>query len=214
MVAAQCGLTGTGCVIIGTITALGGGCVRDLIFNKPFFVLEETEYLYIAVIFASAAFILAWLSEYPFGKEWNQVLWLLDTIGLGAFSVIATMYGVRLQMGVLPTLVCTIITCTGGGIIRDIICRRPPRVMHNFQEVYAETTLGGGVVYLLLRAAGLPLGLRVIGGGGTTCLLRCLATQYDIRLPHAPSRRVAEIKASASVSEQLHAPSKLQSTKA
>lgn len=41
----------TGCCIVGTITATGGGTVRDLLLgNTPVFWMGETEYLWMCLV--------------------------------------------------------------------------------------------------------------------------------------------------------------------
>jgi hypothetical protein len=40
-----------------------------------------------------------------------------------------------------------------------------------------------GTVYMLVRAAGLPVGARIVAGVGTAVALRQAAWTYDLRLP-------------------------------
>ena len=43
--------------------------------------------------------------------------------------------------------------------------------------------LFGATVYMLVRAAGLPVGARIVAGMGTAVALRQAAWTYDLRLP-------------------------------
>lgn len=56
----------TGCVVVGTITATGGGTVRDLLLgNNPVFWMQETEYLWMCVITCISVFFLwSYLAEH------------------------------------------------------------------------------------------------------------------------------------------------------
>ncbi len=46
-----------GTVVVGTITAVGGGTIRDaLVMNRVPFWIEEWEYLVISAVAAAAAF--------------------------------------------------------------------------------------------------------------------------------------------------------------
>lgn len=187
VLASMYGMDGLGCCVVGSITALGGGTVRDCLWARgPAFWLDETEYLYMSIAAAAAAFFFCYF-EQP-GKDWMDfIVFWGDTFGIGAFSVIGTMYAVRLGCSVVITLVCCFFTCTGGGIIRDTLLRRPARVLHNHQEIYAEAAVSGGAAYLVARKINLPLPMRVVVGASTTILLRLLATKYDIKNIVAPT---------------------------
>ena len=179
--AATCGLDVLGCTVVGCITALGGGTVRDILWGKcPAFWLDETEYLYMSIVCAFGAFWYCYFAH-PGQPLLQSILFWGDTIGLGAFAVIGTMFACRLQCSLVITLLCTMITCTGGGIIRDTLCRRPARVLHAHAEIYAETAVSGGLAYMLARSAGLPLAARTIVGASTTIAARIIASTYDIR---------------------------------
>ncbi len=185
--AATCGLDVLGCTVVGSITALGGGTVRDLLWGNHAFWLDETEYLYMAIVFAFGAFWLCYFAE-PNAPTLQAILFWGDTFGLGAFSVIGTMFACRLNCSLIVTLLCTLITCTGGGIIRDTLCRRPARILHAHAEIYAETAVTGGAAYMLARYAGLPLAARTVIGASATIAARIIASSYDVRAP------VAEVK--------------------
>jgi uncharacterized membrane protein YeiH len=181
ILASMYGMDALGCVVVGCVTALGGGTVRDVIWGKaPAFWLDETEYLYMSIAAAAAAFWFCYYEE-PGKQLLEFVVFWGDTLGIGAFSVIGTMYAIRMGFGIIITLVCCCITCTGGGVIRDTLVKRPVRIMHNLEEVYAEAAVSGGAAYLLARGAGLPLQVRVLVGAGTTIALRILATKYDVK---------------------------------
>jgi uncharacterized membrane protein YeiH len=190
--AATYGLNALGCVCVGAITALGGGTVRDCIFGRgPAFWIEEWEYVAMAIACAAATFIVCW-SHDPTPQTmaaYEDVMFWADTIGLGAFAVIGTMFGCRLGLNPLLILVGTIMTCTGGGIIRDVLVRRPVRVLNNYAEAYAETTVCGGVSYLAMRAVGIHLPVRVVVSAGVVVALRCAAASTNFALPQAIALR-------------------------
>jgi len=112
--AATAGMDSLGCVIVGTVTAVGGGTIRDaLILNRMPFWTVETEYLYISALAALGAF-LAWpliepaeggLLKRPGGKE-GSVLTIGDSLGVGAFATIGAMNGVRLGCASIVSALC------------------------------------------------------------------------------------------------------------
>jgi uncharacterized membrane protein YeiH len=184
--AATCGLDLVGCTVVGTITALGGGTIRDVIFGKlPVFWLDEQEYVYMAAAAAFTTFVLCCFIELDSFKAYEVVMFWTDTIGLGAFAVIGTMYAIRLRYPTFLILLCTLVTCTGGGMIRDTLCRRPVRVLYPHQDTYAITTIAGGAVWIATRAMGVSLAARMPLAAGTVIGLRCLAASTGFHLPAA-----------------------------
>jgi uncharacterized membrane protein YeiH len=74
-------------------------------------------------------------------------------------------------------------SATFGGLTRDVLCGRPPRILHSHSEIYASTALLGSTTYMTLRFAGLPVALRICGGVAATAGLRWMAYTQGIRLP-------------------------------
>ena len=86
MVAGHAGMDILGCTMVGTITSLGGGTIRDLLLGRtPVFWFREVEYLLLCVGTALAAFYAHDKLEGPAAE---QALWWGDTLGIGAFSVV------------------------------------------------------------------------------------------------------------------------------
>eukprot|EP01013_Petalomonas_cantuscygni_P002078 TRINITY_DN120_c0_g1_i1.p1 TRINITY_DN120_c0_g1~~TRINITY_DN120_c0_g1_i1.p1 ORF type:complete len:298 (-),score=39.22 TRINITY_DN120_c0_g1_i1:117-1010(-) len=184
--AATAGLDLIGCIFVGGITALGGGSIRDCLFGRaPVFWLEEREYMHIAVVCAALTFIILCFVNLEHFWLYEAVAFWSDTIGLGAFAVIGTMYALRLRYPPSVVLLCTLVTCTGGGLIRDTLCRRPARVLYPFQETYAICAVAGSATFVLLRALQVLLLWRTIISVGTVIALRCLAAKTHFTLPVA-----------------------------
>ena len=84
MVAGHAGMDILGCTMVGTITSLGGGTIRDLLLGRtPVFWFREVEYLLLCVGTALAAFYAHDKLEGPVAEE---ALWWGDTLGIGAFQ--------------------------------------------------------------------------------------------------------------------------------
>eukprot|EP00899_Mesostigma_viride_P017769 jgi/Mesvir1/25994/Mv20962-RA.2 len=89
-----------GCTIVGTITAVGGGTIRDILLGKgPAFWMDEIEYLYICLATALATFYF-WddITAATGITEDGLGLFIADTIGVGAFAVIGAQNGERSLM--------------------------------------------------------------------------------------------------------------------
>lgn len=188
--AASCGLDLLGTTLVGGIVGLGGGTIRDVfILSRAPFWVEETEYLWMC--FASAAVtFFAWplvtKDRDPTGPKLidHPVLFWMDTVSLAAFAVIGVQCSIRCGMPFFINMLAGLISCTGGGIIRDILRREPVRILHSHAEIYATTALGGTGTYLAARALGLPIPARVITSMFTLIAMRVWATDgAGVRLP-------------------------------
>eukprot|EP00996_Jenningsia_fusiforme_P001575 NODE_2449_length_1198_cov_28.174064_g2234_i0.p1 GENE.NODE_2449_length_1198_cov_28.174064_g2234_i0~~NODE_2449_length_1198_cov_28.174064_g2234_i0.p1 ORF type:complete len:295 (-),score=35.06 NODE_2449_length_1198_cov_28.174064_g2234_i0:241-1125(-) len=186
------GLTGMdllGCTIVGTITAVGGGTIRDVLLgNGPVFWMVETEYLLIAVLTAAATFFLWHLLEAMGIRDDATVLRWSDALGVGAFCIIGAQNAIRKNLPLTICLVCGMMTATFGGLIRDVLCNRPVRILHAHTEIYATTALTGAGAYLACRHAGATLPVRIACGMGTAVGLRWAAWNFDVRLPNFSKR--------------------------
>jgi len=212
--AAQSGLDVFGSVVVGIITGIGGGTIRDAIFlnRKPFWT-EETEYIWMGLVTGLFTFfvwptsVLEW-QEQSKQKELEQqqteqmasgaavptnasndhydtidgVLVTLDAIGLSAFAIIGAQNGIRAKMPLLICAICGMATATFGGLIRDVLCDLPVRIVHSNTEVYALPAFAGATVYLVSHLQGASPAVR-IGAAFATCMgSRFWAVWKDVKL--------------------------------
>jgi uncharacterized membrane protein YeiH len=127
VIAASTGMDLLGTVAVGTITACGGGTIRDVFILRqvPFWANGEIEYLWISAVAAFATFFL-----YPeFEDSWPNDE-RADIVFQGAFSCIGTMFAIRAGVSAPLCVLCAVMTGTGGGATRDVLTRRPVRIMH------------------------------------------------------------------------------------
>ena len=186
LAAAARGMDILGSTIVGTITAVGGGTIRDLLLGKGrrAFWMEEVEYLWICVVSAGGAF-LAWphLESYLGVRESDRWVDQLDALGVGAFAVIGVQNGIRAGVPCLAAIACGMFTATFGGVIRDVLTSQPVRILHSYTDIYATTALAGATTYMLVRALNLPVAVRIVSGVLVAIGLRNAAWTYDLRLP-------------------------------
>lgn len=219
--AAQSGLDVFGSVVVGIITSVGGGTIRDAIFlnRKPFWT-DETEYIWMGILTGLITFfvwpqsVLEWQKQKhvdaapppepnpslaaaaspPSSAEASPkeetraydtvdgILDTLDAIGLSAFCIVGAQNGIRARMPLLVSAICGMTTATFGGLIRDVLCGRPVRIVHSNTEVYAPPALAGATVYLAAKTAGASPSVR-IGGAFLTCMgSRFWAIRNEIKL--------------------------------
>ena len=186
LLAASSGMDAFGCAAVGTITAVGGGTVRDILLGRGrrAFWMEEQEYLWIATGTALATFFGWEEAKKRFGFA-DDDYWIEagDALGVGAFCVIGAQNGIRAGVPMIAQMLCGVMTATFGGIVRDILVQRPTRIFHSYADIYATTAATGALVYITARGIGLPPAVRIISGVSAGVALRVAADTYDIRLP-------------------------------
>lgn len=170
-------MDGFGVIVLATVTAIGGGTLRDVILDVPVIWLADNSYFY--AIFAAAALTILLMRKrltIP-----NNALQIADAIGLAFFVVMgcqkALAHGtsdfVAIMMGTMGG-VC-------GGMIRDVLCREIPLVFRG--ELYAVTCIFGGLLYTQSLNLGLnALPAMLIGMSGCL-LLRLAAIRWHLTIP-------------------------------
>jgi len=134
-------LDGFGVVVLASVTAIGGGTVRDVILDAPVFWLQDQSYLY--SIFVAAFITIVWVNK---NKDFPQiVLEVADALGLAFFVVMGVQKALDYGVQDMTAVLMGTITCCFGGMIRDVLARQTPMVLKS--ELYATTCIFGGVVY-------------------------------------------------------------------
>ena len=177
-----------GALVLGTMTAVGGGIVRDLILGyTPPMAFRKSVYALTALITSLAVFVLA----YFFGKRikkhfdvYSQIINVFDSIGLAVFVVGGVNSAISCGFGenmFLSIFVATL-TGVGGGVMRDIMAGRVPTILH--KRVYALAAIIGAIIYYVLIYYELcSATLAVIIGAGSVLIIRILATIFHWNLP-------------------------------
>ncbi|PXF48002.1 hypothetical protein BWQ96_02193 [Gracilariopsis chorda] len=192
MLAAAAGMDLLGTALVGTITAVGGGTIRDAVIlaKRPFWT-EEVEYLYLCLLTAATTFVLYSRNPPDQQREESALEFASDTVGVAAFCVIGAINGVRARVPALVTTLCGTATATFGGVVRDLLVGREVRILHSRAEIYATTAGAGAAMYVVTRAAGGGVLARVAAGTATAAALRTWAWLHGVRLPVWPSTQRA-----------------------
>ena len=131
-------------VIIGVVTAVGGGTLRDLMLDQPLFWLEESSYLYTAALAAVATFFF----EQRFRATLRAFLYL-DAIATALFTVLAIEKTLKLGFEPAPMLMGLIL-----GPMMEENMRRAMTVSRGDPTVFIQRPLSAA---LLAIAAALLL---------------------------------------------------------
>ncbi|AJS61435.1 trimeric intracellular cation channel family protein [Paenibacillus sp. IHBB 10380] len=128
-----------GIVVLGLVTAFGGGIIRNVLIGVPVTSLwSEGLLIRLALISIGIAFVLplAWI------KHWKKTEALFDAIGLSAFAIQGAIYATEMKHPLIAVIVAAVMTGSGGGIIRDILAGRKPLVLRD--EIYAVWAMIAG----------------------------------------------------------------------
>ena len=198
LLAASKGLDCFGAPVIGLVTAVGGGTIRDFVLGagRRAFWMEEQEYVYIALATGVATFFGWEYAKKHFEEVRDDAWWIeaSDALGVGAFCVIGCMNGVRAGVSAINCIACGVFTATGGGVVRDVIVGRPPRIFHSYATAYATPAAAGAATYLLARKMGVSTSARIVSGVTVGILGRVASESGNVRLPLYESQ---EAKANA-----------------
>jgi len=168
-----------GVLVLGMVTAIGGGTLRDLILGDlPPFCLRNETYLWLPVAVALLVFL-----SHRFLPKIETPLLYLDAIGLGTFVVIGTGKAIAFQAGPLAAVLMGVMTGTAGGVIRDILSNEVPLIMR--REIYASACIIGGSLLVLLQYLSVRNDLALLLSAASVILLRLCAIRFNWSLPKA-----------------------------
>lgn len=177
-----------GTVMLGIVTALGGGIIRDLVlgihppmsFQKPVYILSA----FVAVLL----FVSVMAAHRRIRRRSNirtflsQLYYLLDVFGLGLFSVVGI--SIALKSGyegdTFILVFAGLTTGVGGGVLRDVLVGSVPAIFKS--KIYAVSSIIGCLAFLLAKDHLSELAATVIGI--SVILILSLTTHYlNINLP-------------------------------
>lgn len=165
-----------GFVVLGTVTGIGGGTLRDILLDEPVFWVREPAYLVNCALVSMLVFFVAHLPQ----SRYRFLLWL-DAIGLAIFAVTGAEKAVHANAGVTVAVAMGVVTASFGGIVRDLLGGDSPVILS--REIYASAALAGAALFTLLVALGAPREWGVGAGFAVGLLIRGLALQYGWSLP-------------------------------
>jgi uncharacterized membrane protein YeiH len=136
-----------GAIVVGVVTALGGGTIRGLILGvTPVFWIADQTFLWAAVAGAIVAIPLARVLGHGSVRRFEESLQLADAAGLALFSIVGADIALELGFDGAIAVLAGLITGVGGGVIRDVLAGRTPLVMSG--EIYATAALAGSVLFV------------------------------------------------------------------
>lgn len=167
-----------GVIVLGLVTAMGGGTLRDLVLDVPVYWIADANFVVTGALSAiTMFFIVRYLRP---SLPWLQVV---DAFFLAFVVMLGTSKTVNLGHAWPVCIVLGIATGVAGGIIRDILCGQIPLVFRAHINLYATAAMAGAVVYVLLARLQPSQPLNLLVGAGVILGLRLAALRWQIRLP-------------------------------
>lgn len=165
-----------GAYVVGLVTAIGGGTLRDVLLDLPVFWMKSSVYL--VVTFISLVAVIVFRQALVKGM---RTLFIFDAIGLALFVVVGVQRTTEAGLPMWVAIVMGTITGSFGGIIRDILINEQPLFFR--KDIYATACLAGGVVYWLLNMLHINDIVPQIACAVAVIGLRVAAVHYGWALP-------------------------------
>jgi uncharacterized membrane protein YeiH len=174
-----------GVIVLGVVTALGGGTLRDVVLGpdpalgtSAVFWIRDANYLVTATAASVAMFFIA--------RLWtmlHKLLAIADAFVLAAFTILGTSKAVTFGVGAVNAVFLGVITGVAGGIFRDVLVGEIPLVFRQETYFYATAAFVGALVYVVIERwiPGNPAGGVV--GAGIILALRLASIQWKLSLP-------------------------------
>lgn len=164
-----------GFVLIGTITGIGGGTLRDLFLGRTVWWTQDPLELLLCV---TAAFITFFFIRKDISTR-KFMIWF-DTLGLSVFGVVGCHIALEFGSSFPIAVFMGMVTATGGGLIRDVLTNTQPMIFCG--QIYATAALLGSLGYASLRYLDIHEVPAEAAASTAAFLLRAAAIIYDIRM--------------------------------
>lgn len=177
LTAAQKRLDFFGATVIGFVTAVGGGTLRDMMLGDlPVAWIQNINYFW--VIIAAVLVTILFRKQV---MQLKRTLFLFDTIGIAVFTILGLKKALLLNIDPPMAVMMGLSSAVVGGVIRDTLCNEVPLIFH--REIYATACIAGALVYLGLNYLGLHEVICELATVVSIIIIRIVVVKYNIALP-------------------------------
>ena len=167
-----------GVFVLASVTAIGGGTVRDLLLDRqPLFWLTDGTYLGVIVVAVTVTFAYVQYRRPPLAS-----LLVADALGLALFGVAGAQIAESAGLPAVAVVVLGTMTGVGGGVIRDVLSAEVPFVLRR-GNLYASAVILGITLYLALESVGVVRHTASLVGMAVTAAIRLAAIRWEVSLP-------------------------------
>lgn len=166
-----------GSLVLASVSAVGGGAIRDVVVGSlPPASLRNETLAWVVALTSVATFYL-----HRFIKAEGKLLYSLDTIGLALFAALGAERGIASDLGMWGTIFTGAVSGVGGGVLRDVLSGQIPGIFYRSGDFYATAAAAGALVVYLLHD--LNTNLALIAGILVTLTLRVGSRLLGLKLP-------------------------------
>jgi uncharacterized membrane protein YeiH len=166
-----------GVCLLGCVTALGGGSLRDVLLGHyPLTWVANPSYLALTAAAALVTIMMARLVH-----RLQLAFLVLDAIGLVVFTIAGCDVALQLPASLPIVIVAGMITGCAGGVLRDILCNDIPLLFRS--ELYASVSAVTGVIYLAALRLGLNHDVATALAFALGLSFRLLAIRFKWEMP-------------------------------
>ena len=178
-----------GAYVVGFVTAVGGGTLRDLMLDVTPFWMEQPSYVIITAL--ALVFVAIFRKQVV---RLDNTFFIFDAIGIGLFTVVGVEKSIAAGYPVWVNIIMGAITGAAGGMFRDIFINEVPLIFR--KDIYALACVGGGVAYYICLWLGCSHIVVQVTAAVAVILIRVLSVKFGICLPYL--RSLEEIEATRS----------------
>lgn len=175
-----------GAYVVGFVTAVGGGTLRDVMLDVTPFWMEQPSYVIITAL--ALVFVVIFRKQVV---RLDNTFFIFDAIGIGLFTVVGVEKSIAAGYPVWVNIIMGAITGAAGGMFRDIFINEVPLIFR--KDIYALACVGGGVAYYICTWIGCSHIVTQIITAVTVILIRILSVKFRISLPSL--RSIEEVEA-------------------
>ncbi len=174
------GLDPVGVFALALISAIGGGAIRDVLLQSgtPVF-LASPSYLASAALASVVGVLFARVVRAAL-----PVISVVDTLLIGVWVVIGAERALLIDLSYSSAAFLGVITATGGGLLRDLLCHDVPTAVRP-GEWYVAAAIPAAVVFVLLVQAGVGLDVAQVVTIVGAAALRAGSQRLGWRTPTA-----------------------------
>lgn len=175
--AARKGFDLFGAFVVGFVTAVGGGTLRDLMLGMtPFWMLQPSYVVITGIALVIVAIFKSLLVRL------DSAFIFFDAVGLALFTVVGLEKSLLAGNPMWVNIIMGCVTGAAGGMFRDIFINEEPLIFR--KDIYAMAAIFGGLIYwICFRYLNLPHVFIQLASAAAVFLMRMICVRFNISLP-------------------------------
>jgi uncharacterized membrane protein YeiH len=168
-----------GILIASSLTALGGGILRDVLLHRTPFAFSEYYPAGTLMLTVLVAFSFQALRSDKIEHKWLFIV--SDTVGLVAFSITGALLAISADYNVFGIIILSFLTAVGGGVTRDIMINKVPSLL--VSDFYGSIALIVALLLAVLHYMSLLNSYTIFSVGLISVFIRLIAYKKQWHLP-------------------------------